>query len=113
MKQTKRIHVYVIRQLIPVSITHLYTPLFYVIILSFVQLIFDCISLQARVEDIVLKFYRSCREGEPILFKPKHIQFLKKAITYLNDTYEVLPFNIKQHMCFRGENSEGINFPLL
>ena len=48
----------------------------------------------------MLKFYRSCREGDPVLLRPKHIQFLKKAITNLNDTYEVsTTFNIKQHMC--------------
>jgi len=92
-------YVYINRagQFIP--IIRLQLSLFYAIILKFVQLIFCCLSFQARVEDIVLKFYRSCREGDPVLLKPKHIQFLKKAVTHLNDTYEVsTTFNSKQCM---------------
>jgi len=82
-----------------IPIIHLQISLFYAIILKFVQFIFCCVSFQARVEDIVLKFYRSCREGEPVLLRPKHIQFLKKAVTHLNDTYEVsTTFNSKQCM---------------
>ncbi|XP_011707188.1 PREDICTED: protein farnesyltransferase subunit beta isoform X2 [Wasmannia auropunctata] len=54
---------------------------------------------QARVEDIVLKFYRSCREGDPVLLRPKHIQFLKRAIAHLNDTYECLDSS-RPWLCF-------------
>lgn len=75
------------------------------------QFIFRCVSFQARVEDIVLKFYRSCTDGDPVLLRPKHIQFLKKAVTNLNDTYEVsVTLNIKQcNIALKEEIQKGIS----
>lgn len=47
-------------------------------------------SFQARIEQIILKYYQSCHaETDPVLLKCKHIEYLKKSISILKETYEV------------------------
>lgn len=61
-----------------------------VIVLLFIYFIVLFLFFQARVEEAVLKFYRLYdEETDPILLRPKHIQFLKKSITHLSEAYEV------------------------
>ncbi|KAH0949090.1 hypothetical protein HN011_006220 [Eciton burchellii] len=55
---------------------------------------------QARVEEIVLKFYQSCRdETDPVLLKYKHVEYLKKSILSLKETYECLDSS-RPWLCF-------------